>query len=112
MLVWAIAVGTDVSDIAKSTALGEVTIHNERLGAFAFPATSIFPFILERPMKPPTLSILRIPREQVHSHPMALHEPISTTVLLESSFLSLTEGSLGITTPKTARKLMVKYVRS
>ena len=43
---------------------------------------------------------------------MALHELVSTLVIRESPLLPLTEGNLGITTAKTARKLMVKYVRS
>ena len=109
---YAVAKGEGVSNVAKSIALGVVFIHKERVRAFAFPATSPFPFQFERLRSFPTLSILWIPRKQIYSHPMALHELVSALVIRESLFSSLTEGSLGITTPKTARKLMVKYVRS
>lgn len=109
---YAVAKGEGISDVAKSTALGVVAIHNERIRAFASLPHRFSPFILERPDRFPTLSILWIPGEQIHSHPMTLHELVSTLVILRSSLLSLTEGNLGITTPKTARKLMVKYVRS
>ena len=36
--------GERISNVAKSTALGVVTIHNERIRAFAFHATSLFRF--------------------------------------------------------------------
>ena len=72
------------------------------------------PFIRERPDRFPTLSILWIPGEQIHTHPMALGPFISIAVVPKKKRLgwSLTEGNLGITTLRTARKLMVKYVRS
>ena len=70
-----------LSDVAKNMAVGVIPIHNERLRASAFPCYVAFsPFIRERPDKSPTLSILRVPREQVHSHPMTLYRRVSIPI--------------------------------
>ena len=79
---YAAAKGVGLSSVAKSVALGVVVIHKERVRAFAFPRYVAFPIsIFERIRRFPTLSILWIPRKQIHPHPMALHEFVSALVI-------------------------------